>query len=217
MSGGRGYLGSAIGRRFRAGRWQVADLSPRGEYPCDVTNVRHVRAALREIRARFGAIDACIHAASAPLVRKHLLDLSAEEFRVQVSVAAEGAFNLFKETRSVMNTGGAFIGITTTALRPGRLEPSGSYVPAKYALLGILRVLSQECASARVYAIAPGFLPGGLNKDLPENVRAFLASKMTPPSALEDIADVAYELAEGGGDISPGSVVYMPQKDVERL
>lgn len=217
VAGGGGYVGSAITTQLREAGWRVIDISKRGS-GCDIADADQVRRTFAIIHKEHGGINACIHAAAPRLIRKSLLELSPEEFDGQLQVSTKGAFNVFQNAVPLLGDNGALIGITTSALRPGRLENVGSYIPAKYALRGVLRVLSQELApKARVYAIAPGFLPGGLNNDLPNEVRAFLSSKLTPPNALGDIAQLAQELIEGSTEVPSGSSIKMPGREVEAL
>jgi len=218
IAGSSGYIGRAITAQFRDAGWSVIGISRRGDTGCDITDDEQVRREFAMIQGEHGGITACIHAAAPRLVRKPLLELASEEFVGQLEVAAKGAFNVFKNAVPLLRDNGALIGITTAALRPGRLERVGSYIPAKYALRGVLRVLSQELSpKARVYAIAPGFLPGGLNGDLPSEVREFLSSKLAPTEALGDIARLAQELIEGLIPVPSGSSIAMPGREVEAL
>src|SRR3989344_5245971 len=186
ISGARGYLGSAIMREFEAHDWNVVSLSPRSKLSCDCTDAKQVAAAFSRIKSKYKVVDACIHAAAAPIDRKAIFQLTAKEFKHQIDVSTFGAFNLFKYVAPLLRPGGVLIGITSSTLLPGRVQPSGSYVPAKYALQGLLRVLSQELPEQRVYAVAPDFLPGGLNRDIPESVRTFIGKKTG--LSVEDVA-----------------------------
>lgn len=219
ISGGTGYLGTAIAGELKHAGWKVAMLSksaPRsnGEvYKCDVSNEEDVRAVLSEIRAAHGLIAACIHAASPPLERKPILSVSTASFDAALNTSVRAAFLLAREMAEHMADNAAFIGITTHAIEPGTLQPHGAYIPAKYALRGFLRALSAETKESgiRVYAIAPGFLPGGLNKDMPQPIQDFLAQKSgTSQTSVRDIAILARELCVGDTRFPSGSSIAFP-------
>ena len=130
-----------------------------------------------------------------------------------MDTSVRAAFLLAKEVAGHMQKNAAFIGITTHAIEPGVLQPHGAYIPAKYALRGFLRALSAETKESgiRVYAIAPGFLPGGLNKDIPQSIQDFLAQKSgTDQTSVRDIATLARELCVGDTRFPSGSSIAFP-------
>ncbi len=196
VSGGEGYLGSAIGRALTEKGWKVFSLGrhAKGEdsYQCDVTSEDEVRECIERITNQHGSIRACIHAATAGLEKKPLLTLDAVSFDASLAVAVRGAFLLAKFALEHMHEDSAFIGITTKLIERGvSLPPTGSYVTGKYALRGFLRSLSVEARpqKIRVYAVAPGFLPEGLNRDTPAPIVSLLAKKSG--AGRSDVEEVA--------------------------
>lgn len=219
VSGGTGYLGTAIVAELKNAGWRVASLSKSISksndevYKCDVTNEEEVRVALAEIRAAHGPIAACVHAASSSLERVPMLSLSTASFDTAMDTSARAAFLLAKEAVGHMQKNAAFIGITTQAIEPGTHQPSGAYIPAKYALRGFLRVLASETKQEgiRVYAVSPNFLPGGLNNDLPQPVQDFLARKSgTDSESPKRIATLIRKLCVGETEFPPGSSITFP-------
>ncbi len=219
LSGGTGYIGAAVVAELKDAGWNVVVLSrdvsksSAEVYPCDVTDEKDVHEAIAKIIAVHGPISACIHMASPSLERKPILSISTEAFDAAMNTGAKAAFLLAKETIKHMSKNSVFIGITTQAIEPGILQPSGAYVPAKYALRGFLRVLSAEAKQAgiRVYAVSPGFLPGGLNNDLPKNVQDFLASKSgTNQQSSKEIAALIKKLCINETEFPSGSSIAFP-------
>lgn len=200
ITGGTGYLGNAIVAALQKRGWKTASLSlhpvnAETDYACDITDERAVQNAIERIVHRYGRIDACIHAAALPLERIDPLEVSAESFKKNLAVAAHGAFFLATYAAPYMPEHSTFIGITTENIENTGEQKLGAYPAAKYALRGLLRSLvgTLGSRSIRVYAVAPGFLPGGLNNDLPEKVRTFIASKeknATPKAVAELIAEM---------------------------
>lgn len=203
ITGGSGYLGSAIAERFKQKGYAPVSFSTKGGV--DVTDELALKKAIDAAVDKYGPIYACVHAAAAPLERKSLLSIASDSFDKAMAVAAGGAYLLARAAAPHMDPSATFIGITTEAIEPSELvSPSGAYIPAKYALRGVLRALNAELP--RVYAVAPGFLPGGLNGDLPEAVRAVLAQKYKSPTP-EDIAALVVDLCEGSAIPSGSSVL----------
>lgn len=198
ISGGTGYLGSVIAKTLKENGWSVVSLSRNAEdldaIVCDITNENHVRTVINDIVQKFGNIDAVIHAASPSLERVSLLSVSSNSFRNTIDTAVSGAFYLAKYAVPHMTENSTFIGITSQAVEPrAKYQPYGAYIVAKYALRGLLRTLSIELVQSkiRVYAISPGFLPGGLNRDLPEKVLKFFSDKKGEGiSSPEEVASI---------------------------
>lgn len=226
VSGGTGYLGTAIIAELKNAGWRVASFSKSVSkssdevYRCDVTNEEEVRSVLAEIKATHGPITACIHTASPPLERVPILSVSTASFDVALNTNVRAAFFLAREMAEHMAKNAAFIGITTHAIEPGILQPHGAYIPAKYALRGFLRALSAETKESgiRVYAVAPGFLPGGLNKFMPKSIQDFLAHKSgTDQASVRDIAILVRKLCVGDTGFPPGSSIVFPSLTISPL
>jgi len=212
ISGGSGYVGSAIARQLSADGFKVAllyfgavesdvekiiaSLNGQGHkaYRCDIRDETEVNNAIKKIAEDFGEIDACIHAAESKINRSFLRELSGSQFRRQFEAGVFGGFNFMKACASYMKkSGGVIIGITSSSAKSGSVYGKmGAYVTAKYALSGLLRALAKELASDNIWVheVAPGFLRGGLNKDLPAEISEFLSKKNDSgyPSSVENVA-----------------------------
>src|SRR3989344_1208165 len=209
ISGGSGLVGSAIAHKLAEDGYAVALLCHKAvgkaetiirnlpgknhaAFACDITKEEETRTILEDI-ARVGVIKVCVHSAASPLERKRVLDLSLESFRMEFDVNVFGGFNLFQTAVPYMDKeGGILMGITTAALESSHaVGKMGGYIPAKSALRGLLAVLAKELSlsNIRVFAVAPGFIPGGINADLPEHVFKFIREKNI--SKLESPEDVA--------------------------
>ena len=225
ISGGTGYIGSAIVAELRKNGWQAIALSqdavPTNEvYTCDVTNEKEVHECIADIVDTYGPLSALIHAASPSLERIPLLSVSTVSFDAALNTNVRAAFLLAKEAIPHMQKGAAFIGITTHAIEPGTLQPHGAYIPAKYALRGFLRALAAETGESgiRVYAVAPGFLPGGLNKDIPQPIQDFLANKSgTNRESHRELSILVRKLCVGDAEFSLGSSIAFPSLTMSPL
>jgi len=201
ISGGSGFLGKAVARECTAHGFTVIALEKKLNNSSRIPNVRYKRADItkekevqrvtEEIKKEYGEIFTIIHTASAPISRTPILSLLFPDFKNQFSVNVFGAFYLFKYFSEILNVNGSVIGITSSALFSKTAHSkNGSYVSAKFGLHGLLKSLSNE-APFRVYSIDPAFMPGGLNKDIPEPVRDLIIKK-SPPEEItspEEVAD----------------------------
>ncbi|MFA5942633.1 MAG: SDR family oxidoreductase [Candidatus Paceibacterota bacterium] len=224
VTGGSGYLGSAIVANLTRRGWRVVTLSRTaipGSIVCDITDPRAVHAAIDTIiKTEKGTLRACIHAAAAPLERKEIMSISFKSFATTVDTTLTGAFLFATEAVPHMVPGSVFIGITTQAIEPNVSYASlGAYVIAKQALRSLLRLLSIELVPKhiRVYAVAPGFLPGGLNRDMPQAVLDLLASKQDVNASLEHAAKLIADLCSEPEQYPGGFSIAMPSQTATPL
>jgi NAD(P)-dependent dehydrogenase (short-subunit alcohol dehydrogenase family) len=190
-------------------------------YQCDITSESDVDRTIAEIAEKFGRINACIHTAAAPMARKELAKLTAEDFDVEMCTSLYGAVTLARAALKHMRAGSVFIGITTSAIESD--PPStknGAYIAAKCALRGYLRTLAQELRTEgiRVNAVAPGFMPDGLNKDLPRPVAELIAKKTDPHNAmLSGTAEAVLKLCIEPEAFPSGTSIRIPEGVVSQL
>ncbi len=226
ITGGSGYVGGAIAALFASKGWQVVSLSRTGNAPaggeglvCDIMDAAAVSGAVDDIVARFGNISLCLHAAAGALERVPLLETSDASALAAISTTYLGALHLAKAVIPHMTRGGAFIGITSQAMEPGTVSNNmGAYVPAKSALRGFLRALAADpkARDIRVHAVAPGFLPGGLNADLPKLVHEVIA-KRGGASSSQDVAALVLRLMEEPNAFPAGTSIRVPSGETSPL
>jgi len=212
ISGGNGFLGSAISELFLKNGFRVVSLDRDGEFAVDISDEGAVQAAAERIKKEFGDVFAVIHAASAPIARKSMLFAGSEDLEAQFRVNVIGAFNLAKSFSEILGKDGCFIGISSSAALPGMAHSkNGSYAVAKIALQGFLRVLSSE-SPYRVYSVAPVFMSGGLNKDLPKNMSDLIAAKDGPSEVTspEEVAKTVLSLLNDTERKWNGKTVKVP-------
>jgi len=222
LTGGTGYVGSAIAAELKKLGWEVAILArnisvPEG-YTCDIGDEQSVHAAIKSVVEKYGTIHACIHAASAPIDQKNKMMTRVEvgDIDLHLRTTVRGAWLLTKTALPHMQPGSCFIGITTTLIEPGTsLPPLGGYILAKYALRGFLRTLAAEVKGIgiRVYAVAPGFMFGGLNQGIPDNVVSLLAQKSgAGVTSSGDVAKLIAQLCDTPSSFDNGVSITLPGK-----
>lgn len=224
LSGSMGHVGSAIAERLRDAGWRVVGLThdkthaSEDVHVCDVADAAAVESAIERIAGEHGSIEACIHAAVAPIENKPLTHTAVESFDVSLMTAVRGAFLLAKAVVPHMQKHAAFIGITSKLIeRETELMPMGAYIPAKYALHGFLRALAADTKGLgiRVYAVSPGFIAGGLNRNVPKPILELLAKKSgVGETSAAEVARVVQEICSNPDAYPPSSSISIPGKAV---
>ncbi len=213
ISGGTGYIGSEIARRLATDGISVAiiynktssndakriisKLAGKGHrvYKCDLNNPALVSNTIGKIEKEMGVLSICVHAAGTMPKQKQLHLSNVEELRKQFEENVYTGFNFLSacSTRLKEHKRGVVIGITTAGVVSQKnTNARGAYSPIKFALQGMLVSFREELSlyNVRVYSIAPGVMPGGLNRNTP---RAFLdiVKEKSPTKTLAEATDVA--------------------------
>ncbi len=125
---------------------------------CDVADPRQVKAAVGEVAARFGRIDALVNNAGIA-VFKPLLETTHEEWERVLAVNLTGPFLFAQACAPVMlkNSGGSIVNIgSISGLRANTLRVA--YGTSKAALAHLTRQQAAELGNVgiRVNLVAPG-------------------------------------------------------------
>jgi 3-oxoacyl-[acyl-carrier protein] reductase len=190
ISGGTGYVGSSVGKVLSEAGASIALLyhaateekvtailnSFTGDthraYACDLQDEHAVITTLEMIEKEQGAIYGCVHTAAGKPLRKKFVDTPNEDFDKQVNATLRTSFNLLRHIgkRLQLHNEGVIIAITTAGVVvPQATVSLGAYTAAKYGVQGILTMLKEELRTSgvRVHSVAPGFMSGGMNSDIP--------------------------------------------------
>jgi 3-oxoacyl-[acyl-carrier protein] reductase len=154
VTGGSGGIGSAIAGELRAKAWSVTSLSRREG--CDISDEKQVAEAF----ARLDALDALINCA-AVLIKRPFIELTAEDWDVQLGAGLRGAFLCSREAFRLMGArGGSIVMISSLSGVAGAEKFPGmaAYVAGKSGLAGLTEALAAEGRELgiRVNAISPG-------------------------------------------------------------
>ena len=227
ITGGSGYVGSAVAKSFIANGYDVINLgrsesllSGMKTSICNLADQKETVEAAEKILEEYGSPEVIVHMACPPTTRKSLEATTPEEVSREMAIAVGAARVLAATFLPKMKENSAFIGITTASLLKQIPENNiGAYIPAKKALQQMLRALHEQWGDRgiRVYAVAPVFLPGGLNKDLPEGVRSILSrQKDGSQSSAADVARLVLDLATTT-KYKAGSSIEVPSLAVSLL
>ena len=173
ITGAARGIGLATAKRFLAEGYRVALLDIDGEtlaravaalgepertlaLTCDVAMNDQVDAAIAQVKAHFGTLDALVNNAGTA-VFKPALETSLTEFQRTMDVNLTGPFLMVKATVPLMGKGAAIVNITSiSGLRASALRIANGTSKAALAHLTAQLALELSARGIRVNAVAPG-------------------------------------------------------------
>jgi 3-oxoacyl-[acyl-carrier protein] reductase len=180
----------------------------------DVRESAQVNRTVEEAVARFGRVDILVHGAGVG-VHKEVVDLSDEEWDLQIDVQLRGAFLLSRAVgRQLIDQGegGRIIFLGSTAGNNARPK-SGPHAASKAAEVQLVRVLAQELGRHQITAnvVSPGLTDiSGISRSFQpsEYQRIFLTQvplgRLATP---DDIADAVLFFASDHARFITGQVL----------
>ncbi len=236
VSGGMGYLGSFVVKKLAEQGMKVAVIyknAPQGEvddfvatlpgshhkaYSCDLRDNDSVVNTVENIEQDMGSIFVCVHASGEKPTRKKILLTTADEMKKQIDGNIMSSFYFLIACAKKMKESneGIIIGVTTAGVVVKEATQSlGAYIPAKCAVQGILVMLHEELRNTHVhvYSVAPGFMSGGMNKDIPEAfveiIRAKSATKKITTG--EEVAERIVDICVHPDDYKDTTIIIAPE------
>lgn len=165
-------------------------------FKADVTDVSDVKKMVEFTESQFGVVDILINNAACVVNRKEFLMLELDDFNMEFEAIFKGSLNCSKLIlpKMVERKSGKIINILTTFVFGVPPNMISAYICAKYALLGLTKVLASEYGprGITVNAISPGLTETEFNKDLPDMLKQITA-RQTPLRRIgmpEDMARV---------------------------
>ena len=154
----------------------VAELSALGEVAgcgCDVRSTEDADALVAFAVERFGRLDVLVNNAGIAIGLAPVVELSDEDWQVNLDVMASGVFRCSRAAARVLLAQGEGGRIVTVASQAGKLGTPwlAAYCAAKFAAIGFTQTLAHELGphGITVNAVCPGTVmtplldvPGGI-------------------------------------------------------
>ncbi len=171
VTGGNSGIGLATAKKFAAQGAKVAitgrdrktldqaarDIGPGTlALPADVTDLSSLEAFFREVKSRFGSIDALfVNAGVAKFAP--ITEVTPGHYNELLDTNLKGSYFTVQKALPLLNNGASIV-LTTTAADTLGLPGASVYAASKAALRSLARSLSAELLprNIRVNAIAPG-------------------------------------------------------------
>jgi NAD(P)-dependent dehydrogenase (short-subunit alcohol dehydrogenase family) len=195
VTGGAGFIGSAVVDQLRASGHHVVALDLHGDPAVDLSDEHAVRAAARAVLAEHGRVDVLVHA-GVSFQRATLADLDATVLRNVMAVNVEAPLWLVQELEPGMTERGfgrvVFL-VSDTFFNPPPVSDMLPYITSKGALIGASRSLARSLGASgiTVNCVAPGLTPppvGGMEQHVKDDV---LRRQALPrPLVPDDVANV---------------------------
>lgn len=214
VTGGNGFIGSAIVRQLTASGHEVVVLDREGEFSVDLAAEADVRRISRRVLDSCGRCDVLVHAAVA-FERSTLAQLGASLLRHVMAVNVEAPLWLMQEFTPGMKARafgrGVFL-VSDTFWDPPAVADMLPYIASKGALIGAARSLARSLGAdgITVNCVAPGMTPPpvnapGLGQDI---VNAVVRRQALPRTLVpDDVAAVVSFLATPAAQAVTGQTI----------
>ncbi|MBI3363166.1 MAG: 3-oxoacyl-[acyl-carrier-protein] reductase [Chloroflexi bacterium] len=162
----------------------------------DVSDFKQAEALIKAATVAHGQIDILVN--NAGTTRDMVIMMMPEEdWDNVIRTNLKSAFNCSKAAVKAMmrRRYGRIVNMTSVAGLAGNAGQT-NYASSKAGLIGLTKSLAKEVGARNitVNAVAPGFIPTDLTKDLPEELRQ-AAIKATPLGRWGTVEEVAYAVA----------------------
>ncbi|MFZ6027491.1 MAG: 3-oxoacyl-[acyl-carrier-protein] reductase [Chloroflexota bacterium] len=162
----------------------------------DVSNSESAKAMIDKAVAELGRVDILVN--NAGVTRDNLIMRMEEaDWDLVLGINLKGAFNCSKAVvRQMMKQRyGRIVNISSVSGLAGQAGQA-NYSSSKAGLIGLTKALARELGSRSitVNAVAPGFIPTDLTKDLPEELKG-ATLKAIPLGRWGSTQDIAYAVA----------------------
>jgi NAD(P)-dependent dehydrogenase (short-subunit alcohol dehydrogenase family) len=180
----------------------------------DIRESAQVDAAVQQAVERFGRVDILVHGAGVG-VHKEVVDLSDDEWDLQIDVQLRGAFLLSRAVGRELikqGEGGRIILIGSTSGNNARPN-SGPHAASKAGEIQLMRVMALELGKHRITAnvVSPGLTDiSGISRSFqnPEYQKAFITQVPLGRLAVPDeIADAVLFFASDRARFVTGQVL----------
>jgi len=228
VSGGTGYIGSAIVKKFAKAGASVffsynrnkeaadkitAEILNTHSIKIDLLNIEDIKLKISELYKKLEKIDILINNAGASQVMPFAL-IEEDDFDYIIDTNIKGTFFVTKEIvrKMIKFRSGVIVNIGSIAGQR-MLEVPVHYALSKAAISGFTMSLAVELKkfNIRVNSIVPGLIDGGISKAIPEELRADFNKHcaLGRGGKSDEVADLAIFLASEKSSYINGQNIFI--------
>ena len=211
VTGASSGVGRAVALYLSVRGWQVAAIARRREtleetgnrihaYPCDVTDAGAVAAAVADVIAKFGGVNALVNSAGTNIPRRAMDVLTLDDFHAVIDVNLNGAFHCVHAVLPHMRRQGegTIVNIVSDAGLIANAKAGAAYVASKFGLTGLTQSINAEERQngVRACAIFPGDIDTGLLEKRPSPPPPEARAKMLKPEDVAECVMLAIDLPQ---------------------
>jgi|SRR5437867_1835350 len=211
VTGASSGVGRAVALYLSVRGWQVAAIARRREtleetgnrihaYPCDVTDAGAVAAAVADVIAKFGGVNALVNSAGTNIPRRAMDVLTLDDFHAVIDVNLNGAFHCVHAVLPHMRRQGegTIVNIVSDAGLIANAKAGAAYVASKFGLTGLTQSINAEERQngVRACAIFPGDIDTGLLEKRPAPPPPEARAKMLKPEDVAECVMLAIDLPQ---------------------
>jgi len=211
VTGASSGVGRAVALYLSVRGWQVAAIARRREtleetgnrihaYPCDVTDAGAVAAAVADVIAKFGGVNALVNSAGTNIPRRAMDVLTLDDFHAVIDVNLNGAFHCVHAVLPHMRRQGegTIVNIVSDAGLIANAKAGAAYVASKFGLTGLTQSINAEERQngIRACAIFPGDIDTGLLEKRPAPPPPEARAKMLKPEDVAECVMLAIDLPQ---------------------
>ena len=175
VTGGAGYIGKAIARKFCAEQCNLAVIDVHAAdlesvvselkgavnqdikiqaYVCDLTNPKQITQTFSSIRRDFGRVDVLVNNAGI-VSGKSVMDLNLNDYKRMMDVNCFAHVATVKEvlTNMISDGGGHIVSVSSVMGMMGMAPNISDYVASKFAVTGFMEAIDYELHSKGIDSI----------------------------------------------------------------
>lgn len=180
----------------------------------DISDMKSIEALSDFVREKYGAIDLLVNnAGAAPIERKDILEITAEDFDYLIGINLKGTFFVTQKFVPLLIKSGRSRIVNISSLSAYTASVNrGEYCISKAGISMATKLFAARLAEygVSVLEIRPGIIETDMTSSVKEKYEKMIDDGLTPVKRLgqpEDVAKCVAAIADGSFDFCTGTVI----------